>query len=210
MNPHITTPRRRNGLGLTIVLAATAGFLAACGGGSTTTPAPAPVDSVIVSGAPAATDVPAAGGAAVLPVDSNPITNTATATGLVIDSVLVENNVDAATGKDASDHLEIALSNTGSTELAGFEIFYTFTDQKTGVTENYYAKLPADFTIAGGSQRVVHFDDSGAPDHFAMNKFSLYSTSLSALDVSVTVSAEGVAVQTSTTKKDEGGAETAD
>ncbi len=64
------------------------------------------------AGAPATTDA----SGPVLPVTSNPINNPATAQGLKIDSVLVENNVDAS-GNAVDDHLEIALANTGSTEL---------------------------------------------------------------------------------------------
>lgn len=73
-----------------------------------------------------------------LPVAANPITNTSTVQALTIDSVLVENNV-GNTGKAARDHLEIALTNTGTAELTAFEVCYTFTDPTTNVTENYYA-----------------------------------------------------------------------
>lgn len=176
-------------------------LLAACGGSSSTNAKPA---------ATAPEGTTAAGTGAVLPVTSNPITNTATADGLHIDNVLVENNVDPTTGKDASDHLEIALSNTSTNTLGGIEIFYTFADPKTGVTENYYTALPADFTIPAGGTRTVHFDDTGATDHFPVNKFSLYYTDTNALDVTVTASAQGVKVQTATITKDEGGAEVAD
>ena len=177
-------------------------LLAACGGSSSTSANPA------ATAAPGGTT--AAGAGAVLPVTSNPISNTATADGLHIDSVLVENNVDPTTGKDASDHLEIALSNTSTNTLGGIEIYYTFADPKTGVTENYYTALPADFTIPAGGTRTVHFDDTGATDHFPVNKFSLYYTDTNALDVTVTASAQGVKVQTATITKDEGGAEVAD
>jgi hypothetical protein len=78
------------------------------------------------------------------------------------------------------------------------------------VTENYYTALPADFTIPAGGTRTVHFDDTGATDHFPVNKFSLYYTDTNALDVTVTASAQGVKVQTATITKDEGGAEVAD
>lgn len=177
-------------------------LLAACGGSNSTNANPA------ATAAPGGTT--AAGAGAVLPVTSNPISNTATADGLHIDSVLVENNVDPTTGKDASDHLEIALSNTSTNTLGGIEIFYTFADPKTGVTENYYTALPADFTIPAGGTRTVHFDDTGATDHIPVNKFSLYYTDTNALDVTVTASAQGVKVQTATITKDEGGAEVAD
>ncbi len=147
--------------------------------------------------------------AAVLPVSSNPIVNQATAPTLHIDSVLVENNVDA-NGKAASDHLEVALSNTGATDASGIEIFYSIVDDAAGITENYYTKLPADVVVPAGGTRVIHFDKTAAPDHLPVNQFSLYYTSINPLVVSVTVSATGAAVQTTQVKKDAGGAEAAD
>lgn len=146
----------------------------------------------------------------ILPVQSNPIKNDATAQTLKIDSVLVENNVNPSDGSAADDHLEIALSNTGSKTLDGFEIFYTFTDPTANTSESYYAKLPPSFTIPAGETRVAHFDNTGEPDHFPTNKYSLYATSKNGLDVTVTVSATGAAVQTTTVKKDPGGDEQAD
>ncbi len=145
----------------------------------------------------------------VLPIDANPIANTATAETLKIDSVLVENNVDRA-GKTADDHLEITLSNAGAVGLGGVEIFYTFTDPTTKVTESYYTKLPSDFAVPANGKRVVHFDASGVLNHFPVNKFSLYYTDKNALDVTVVVSAQGAAVQTTKLQKDAGGAEAAD
>ncbi|MGE0307787.1 MAG: hypothetical protein AB7Q27_18730 [Acidimicrobiia bacterium] len=198
MNP--TRNHRRIALAA-VALTATS-LLAACGGGTT---AQGNGNAAVQT-----TTNSASNAGAVLPVDTNPITNTATADGLTIDSILVENNVDPVTGKDASDHLEIALTNTGTTELGGFEIYYTFADPKTNITENYYLQLPADFTIPAGGTRTAHFDDTGAPDHFPVNKFSLYYTDTNALDVTVAVSATGVKVQTATITKDEGGAEVAD
>ena len=188
------TKRLRAAL-LTAGLLAGAGALAACGGGSSSSP------TTQAATAPA--------GGPVLPVATNPIRNTSTTEALRIDSVLVENNVDS-NGKTASDHLEIALTNTGIAELTAFEVFYTFTDPTTNVTEHYYAKLPADFTIPAGGQRTAHFDNTGAPDHFPVNEFSIYATDTNALDVTVTVSATDTAVQTTTLQKDAGGAETAD
>ena len=98
----------------------------------------------------------------------------------------------------------------GSTPLSGFEVFYTFTDRTTKMSESYDAKLPGSFTIAPGKKRIAHFDDTGLIDHFPVNKFSLYSTSRNGLDVRVIVSADGAAVQTATIKKDKGGPEQAD
>lgn len=194
MNPTRTRILRAATLALAAALT-----LAACGGSSSN------------DGASATTGQPGDSAAAqVLPVTDNPIANDATAQTLVIDSVLVENNVDPATGGDAADHLEIALTNTGTTELSGFEVFYTFTDPTDDLTESYYLALPTDFTIPAGDSRVVHFDDTGAPDHFPENAYSLYHTSLNAMEVTVEVSAEGAAVQTATVQKDPGGDENPD
>jgi hypothetical protein len=151
-----------------------------------------------------------ADGPQVLPATENPIRNDSTVQALKIDSVLVENNVNPATGKDAPDHLEIALRNTGTTTLSGFEVYTTFADPTEKASESYYTKLADSFTIAPGGTRVVHFDATGAPDHYPVNKFSLYSTSKNALDVTVVVSAANAAVQTATTQKDAGGAENPD
>lgn len=174
--------------------------VSACGGGGSATPS--------TTAASSATTV-AAGNGPVLPVTSNPIDNTATAQDLKIDSVLVENNVDAS-GAAADDHLEIAVTNTGSAELGGFEVFYTFADPTAGTSDSYYTKLPDTFTVAAGASRTIHFDNTGAPDHFPVNEFSIYATSLDALDVTVEVSAHGAAPQTATVQKDAGGEETSD
>ena len=190
--------------------------LTGCGAASSTAP-PSGTASGAASAAASAGSTPASstpsGSAAagqVLPVPTDPIANTATAPGLTIGTVLVENNLDPKTKKVTSDHLEIPLTNSLATPLTGVEIFYTFTDKTAGVTENYYAKLPADFTVPAKGTRTVNFDNSGAPDHVPVNKFSVYSTSKNALAVTVKVSAAGVAVQTATLTKDAGGAETAD
>lgn len=198
MNP---TRNRKERLTLAAVALTAISLLAACGGGTSTTSNNTTTQS---------TSNAASSAGAVLPVDTNPITNTATADGLTIGSVLVENNVDPTSGKVASDHLEITLTNTGTTDLTGFEIYYTFADTKTSATENYYLQLPADFTIPAGGTRTAHFDDTGAPDHFPVNKFSLYYTDTNALDVTVTVSAKDVKARTTTITKDAGGAEVAD
>jgi len=203
---------RRTGV-IAAACAAGALTLAACGSSSSTatpaTNAPTVTDAAGTNGsAPTAASAPSAGGQ-ILPVTSNPITNTATSQSLTIDSVLVENNVDS-TGATTDDHLEIALSNTGTTELGGFEVYYNFDDPTAAISESYYVKLPDVFIIAAGASRIAHFDNSGAPDHFGVNDFSLYKTSANALDVTVVVSATDAAPQTATVKKDAGGAETAD
>jgi hypothetical protein len=150
---------------------------------------------------------PAAG--AVLPVDENAIANTATAQALRVDSVLVENNVDAA-GKSTDDQFEIVRSNTEVTDLGGVEIFYTFADPTTATPGSCYTKLPADFTISKKGKQVVHFAARGLADHFPANKFSPYFTNKNALDVTVVASAEGVAEQITKLQKRAGGAEAVD
>jgi len=152
----------------------------------------------------------AEGSSQVLPVRANPIANNATAPGLEITSVLVENNQDPATKKDAEDHLEVALRNSSTQALSGFEVYYTITDTKTSETEGYYTNLGPEFTIPAGASRTVHFDQTGKVDHFPDNEFSIYNSSKNALDVKVQVSAKGVAVADSSVKKDAGGAENPD
>jgi hypothetical protein len=142
----------------------------------------------------------------VLPVASNPIANPSTSPGLAIAEVLVENNVDPATGGDAPDHLEIALRNESRSELSGFVVYYEITDLVTGAKEGYCSALLG-FTIPAGGERVVHFDSTGATDHYLDNEFSLYHASLNEMQVDVTVSATGVAPQTASVKKDAGGDE---
>ncbi len=184
---------------LAALLVAAGATFAACGGTSAAT----------TGGSATTTTGPTSTGSQVLPVTENPIQNPSTNQVLKIDSVLVENNVDAA-GNAADDHLEIALSNTGTTDLSGLEVYYTFADSTAGTTESYYFRLPDSFTIPAGAPRTIHFDNTGALDHFPVNQFSLYYTSTNALDVTVVVSATGAALQTGTVQKDAGGVETPD
>lgn len=189
------------------------GVLAACGGSTTAATTPTTTASTDASSGDTTADAAQAAAsstaAQVLPVDTNPITNTATTQAFTIDSVLVENNEDG-NGNAVDDHLEITITNTSNTDLGGFEVFYTYDDPTDGITESYYSLLPTDFTIAGGATRVIHYDNTGAPDHFAVNAFSLYYTDVNALDVTVEVSATGAAPQTATVQKDAGGAEVPD
>jgi len=145
----------------------------------------------------------------VLPVTSNPISNTSTAPGLKIDKVLVEDNVNPATGKDAPDHLEIVLRNDSKQELSEFEVYYEITDLTTGAKEGYHSKLEG-FAIPAGATRAVHIDNTDEKDHYPENEFSLYRLSRNELQFDVMVSATGVAPQTSSVKKDAGGDENPD
>lgn len=166
-----------------------------CGGGG----------SSASSGGPASTASSAASGR-VLPVPKNPISNTSQAPGLTITKALVENNVSPQTGKGVSDHLEIALKNTSTKPLDQIGVYYKITDPTKKVSEGYYAKLDG-FTIEPGATRVAHFDETGAKDHFPVNKYSLYYTDKNALVVDVTASSPSVKPATFTVKKDSGGAE---
>jgi hypothetical protein len=161
----------------------------------------------------ASSDVPAecvaSADGLILPIAANPITNSSTAPGLAITQVLVENNVDPATGSDAPDHLEIALRNDSGAELSGFVVYYEITDLTTGAREGYCSALNG-FTIPAGGERAAHFDNTGAADHFPDNEFSLYHQSLNEMQVDVTVSAAGVAPQTASVTKEAGGAENPD
>lgn len=188
----------RHRLGVVVALSAIA--LTACGSSSPgSAAASSPAAGAVVQGV--------AGG--VLPAKSNPIKNPATAQTLSITKLLVENNVDAS-GKVAPDHIEVHLRNTGSTTLGGLEVYYTETDTVTKASEGYYTKLPASFTVPAGASKTIHFDNSGAPGHFPVNKFDLYHTSKNALKITVEVSASGAAPATATVQKAAGGAETAD
>ena len=201
--PSNTQAFRRRAVALaSIALVGVAGA-AGCSSTSDASGAASTTSTAVASGAP----VSSSGSDQVLPVNANPISNSSTAQTLEIRSVLVENNVDPSTGKAAEDHLEITLTNTGSAELSGLEVYTTYTDPTDTISENYYTALPSTFTIAPGATRVAHFDATGATDHFPINKFSLVSTSKNALDVEVVVSADGASVQTTTLKKDAGGAE---
>ena len=199
----MTTAHHRPHALLVSVLAASAIALTACSSSGTTA-------GVSATGAPASTSPASSTSSQILPVTSNPITNSATAKTLTIASVLVENNVDPTDGKPTDDHLEVALKNTGTTTLSGVEIFYTIKDPTASTSESYYTKLPTTFAIPAGQTRIAHFDNTGAVDHFAVNKYSLYYTSKNPLEVTVVASATGAAVQTASVKKDAGGPEQAD
>jgi hypothetical protein len=204
MKPTTKNPTNRGSLTMRWVTAATVvllgtGAIAAC---SSTDATGATQSTSTTAGASSGSS-----SQQVLPVTSNPINNSSTAQTLQIDQVLVENNVSPITNKAADDHLEITLTNTGDSELGGFEVYTTYTDPTAKLSESYYTKLPSSFTIAPGATRVAHFDNLGELDHFAVNDYSVYATSKNALDVEVVVSADGAAVQTATAKKDPGGAE---
>lgn len=129
--------------------------------------------------------------------------------GFTIKDVLVENNYDEAAKKDAPDHLEIILENLAGSDMSNFEIYYTITDLKTNQEQSYIIPLQG-FILKAHGTTSVHIDTLQKPDHFRANPNNLYYTSMNAMQVAVTVSAEGYQAQTKTVKKDAGGAEVAD
>lgn len=126
-----------------------------------------------------------------------------------IQEVLVENNYDYTTRRDAPDHLEVLVKNTGSTDLNQFSIYYTLTDLDSGKVESYFKPLTG-WALPRGQEARIHFDQGTAPGHFRSNPNSLYRTSTSAKTFSVSLQAKGFAAQSATVQKDAGGAEEAD
>ena len=182
------------------VLAASALTLAGCS--STATPATSqPAQGgVVASGAPS--------GSAVLPVAVDPIQNAATASGLTVSKVMLEDNTDAS-GTAIGDRLQFVIGNDTSTPLTGLEAFYTMTDATTGATESYYQSLDG-LTVPAKGSIPVYFDNDTGAGHFPENKFSLYRSSLNQVDFAVEVSAPGLKIATGAGSKSAGAGEQAD
>lgn len=138
----------------------------------------------------------------------NQIQNTATRVGLVIQSGLVENNVDAQ-GKITNDHLEVVLKNTSAETMSDFEAYYTITDVQTGKSEGYYKKLTG-VVLPSGESTAVHFDGGSGAHHFGVNKNGLYFVSKNKLQFDVQISAATFKIAQIQILKDAGGAEMKD
>lgn len=184
-------------------VALTVGVASGCGGSGSSSASSTPTDTTTPT---TTTSTSSSGSAQVLPVAKNPISNSATAAGLTITKVLVENNVSSETGKAVDDHLEIALKNTSAKPLDNVAIYYKVTDPAKGASEGYYTKLDG-VTIPPGATRVVHFDNTGVAYHYPVNKYSLYYTDKNKLRIDVTASSPSVKVATFSVNKDAGGAE---
>lgn len=126
-----------------------------------------------------------------------------------ITSVLVENNVNPATGKDAPDHLEIFLNSTSNSDITNMSLYYTITDLVTNDTQSYTVPLTG-FVLKSGETKSAHIDTATGVDHFRANPNSLYYKSQNEMRVDVSVSAPGHKTQTGTVMKDKGGAELVD
>lgn len=84
---------------------------------------------------------------------ANPIKETNTALLPVkIKDIRVQDNV------NATDHLEIALTNTSKVDLKNFDCYFTEVDTITKAKEGYFVKLIG-FTLEAGATKTLHFDN---------------------------------------------------
>ena len=150
-----------------------------------------------------------AAASAVLPVATNPITNTSTAPGLTIVSAAAEDIVDPKSGAAIADRLQITLGNTTSAPLTNLEAYYEMTDVTTGAQEGYYLALDG-LTLAPNSHTTISFDSKTGAGHYPENKFSLYRSSTNQVDFTIQVSAKGVQIATGTATKGAGTGEKVD
>lgn len=74
--------------------------------------------------------------------------------------------------KDATDHPELLVTNSGSVPLAGLAICYSITDGDTSRIECTFRKLGGISVPAGGEARF-HFDDRATPGHFRASPNSI-------------------------------------
>ncbi|MCA2372700.1 hypothetical protein ATU3B_13825 [Agrobacterium genomosp. 3 str. CIP 111-78] len=145
----------------------------------------------------------------------NPIVQTGGPATIRILSAKVEDNFDPSTKKDVSDHLEIAISNDGKTDLKGLKMYLTLTDDTNAKMESIYRDLSG-FTMAAGKTTALHFDLEGVADwatvqtHFRANENSMLYTTPSPKTLQLQLSTNGEAPVSITFKKDAGGAELAD
>jgi hypothetical protein len=139
----------------------------------------------------------------------DPIVATGTAPTFSIKEALVENNYDYAAKKDATDHLELLLANSGSADLTGLTLYYTITDADSGAVEAYIRPLIG-FVVPAGGEARVHLDDGSLPGHFRANPNGIYTSSQSAKTFQVTLKADRMAAVTVVIAKDKGGTEAAD
>ncbi len=122
---------------------------------------------------------------------------------ITITDARVEDNATA-------DHLEITLKNTGSSDLSGFDVYFTITDHVTGAVEAYYVVLTG-LTVPAGASATVHFDnDTTQVNHYYGNMNGLFGTSANGLTFDVQLHATGFQPITFTVEKAQGTAEVAD
>ena len=139
----------------------------------------------------------------------NPITMTGAAAPFAINEAIVENNYDPVAKADATDHLELLVTNPGTTPLTWFQIYYSITDIDSGKVEGTLRKLDG-FEVPAGGEARLHLDDAAIAGHFRTNPNGIYVTSQAAKTFSVTLAMDGFAPVTVEIAKDAGGAEAAD
>ena len=139
----------------------------------------------------------------------NPIAATGDAAPFAIAEALVENNYDPVAKADADDHLELLVTNAGTTDLSGFSIYYAITDLDSGAVEATFRALDG-FNVPAGGEARIHFDTGTTTGHFRANPNSIYITTEAAKTVLVTLAADGFAPVTVEIAKDAGGPEEAD
>jgi hypothetical protein len=140
---------------------------------------------------------------------ANALDTAGAAAPFTIKEALVENNYDYAAKKDATDHLELLLANTGQTDLTGFSLYYSIKDLDTGMVQGTTKRLEG-FTVPVGGEARIHLDDATIAGHFRANPNSIYTTSQAAKTFTVMVKADGFAPISVEIAKDKGGAEAAD
>ncbi|KFF58673.1 hypothetical protein JF66_16820 [Cryobacterium sp. MLB-32] len=145
----------------------------------------------------------------VLPVTTNPISNTSTTPGLTIVSAAAEDNVDPISGAAITDRLQITLGNTTKKPLTHVETYYEMTDITTGATEAYYLALDG-LTLAPNAETTISFDTETGVGHYPENPYSLYRSSTNQVDFTIQVSVDGVQIAKGTATKGAGTGEQAD
>ena len=139
----------------------------------------------------------------------NPIDMPGAPATFAIKEALVENNYDFAAKKDATDHFELLVTNSGTAPLTGFSIYYSITDADTGKVEGTFRKLDG-FSVPAGGEARIHLDDGTEAGHFRANPNSIYISSQAAKTVTFVLKADGFAPVSVDVAKDKGGAEAAD
>lgn len=126
-----------------------------------------------------------------------------TALPVKIKDARVEDNV------NASDHLEISLTNTGNAVLKDFDLYYTVTDTVTKKVEGYYVKLTG-LTLEAGITKTLHFDNKQGDLHYNGNFNGIYGTSKNEVQFKGEIHTAGYAPMKFSTIKSKGTAEVVD
>ncbi len=109
-----------------------------------------------------------------------------------------------------SDHLEITLTNTGSTALDNFDIYYTITDKVDKTQEAYYQSLSG-LSLNAGETKTIHFDNQVKEiGHYYGNMNGLYGTSKNGLTFDILLHSKGYQPMKFQVEKAKGTAEVAD